>query len=251
MAFLWLRSVFFIVQMYLVMVLMALVVTPFALFSRNFAYWGICKYCLWVRASARVLIGLNSEVRGKIPSGNMLVCAKHQSFFDILILCSVIKRPRFVMKRQILNLPIVGFYAKRIGCIPIDRGTGSVAIQQMLNGVAARLPDMGPLIIYPQGTRVEPGIWKRYRIGASVLYENFEDGCLPVATNVGLYWPKAAILRRPGLAVVEFLPPIASGMDTADFMQELEDVVESHSNRLMREGGFKEMSAVGPVKGKQ
>lgn len=240
MAFLWLRSIVFIVQMYLVMVLMALVVTPFALFSRDFAYWGIVKYCQWVRVSARVLTGLNSEVRGEIPTGNVLVCAKHQSFFDILILCSVIKRPRFVMKKQILNLPIVGFYAKRIGCIPIDRGKGSVAIRQMLNGVAARLLDMGPLIIYPQGTRVAPGIWRRYRIGAGVLYENFEDGCIPVATNVGLYWPKAEILRRPGLAVVEFLPPIAGGMDPAEFMQELENIVESHSNRLMHEGGFKE-----------
>lgn len=232
-AFLWLRSLAFIIQMYLVMAVMALFVTPIALLSREVSYWGIRMYCRWVRLSAHMIVGLKSEVRGEIPQGPVLICAKHQSFFDILIFCSVIDRPRFVMKKQILKLPIVGFYAHRIGCIAVDRGKGSVAVRQMLDGMAKRLPKAGPLIIYPQGTRVPPGVSKRYRIGAGILYESFSDGCVPVATNVGIFWPKAAIVRRPGLAVVEFLPRISGGQEIDSFMQELETVIESHSNRLM------------------
>lgn len=235
----WLLSLAFVIQMYLVMAILALIVTPMALFNLNTAYWAIRIYCLWVRWSASVLVGLKSEIRGQIPSGNTLICAKHQSFFDILILCSVIRCPRFVMKREILRLPIVGYYAKRIGCIPIDRGKGSIAVQQMLKGVSSKMPNAGPLIIYPQGTRVNPGVKRRYKMGAGILYELYETGCTPVATNVGVFWPKAAILRKPGLAVVEFLPPIKGGKQKEEFMQELQDNVEHHSNLLMREGGFK------------
>ncbi len=236
------RSFVFIIQMYSVMAVMALFITPFALFSREAAYWGIRRYSRWVRWSAKAMTGLESEVRGGVPRGDTLICAKHQSFFDILIICSVVERPRFVMKRQILMLPIVGYYAKRIGCIPVDRGKGSAAIRQMLDGVAADLPDPGPLIIYPQGTRVAPGARKRYRFGSAILYEIYGSSCVPAATNVGVFWPKAAILRRPGLAVVEFLPPITGRISKDRFMRELEDTVERHSNRLMRDGGFQPAS---------
>ena len=236
----WVRSLVFIIQMYLVMTVMALAITPVAVFRIDAAYMGIRLFCRWVRWSARVFAGLDSEVRGEIPCGDTLICAKHQSFFDILIMCSVIEKPRFVMKRQILMLPVVGYYASRIGCIPIDRGKGSVAVQQMLEGLKHTPDNPGPLIIYPQGTRVAPGTHRRYRIGSAILYELFAAGCVPAATNVGLFWPKAAILRRPGVAVVEFLPPVGRGLNKDEFMAQLEWIVEDNSNRLMREAGFRQ-----------
>ena len=234
----WVRSLLFIIQMYLVMTAMALVFTPVAVFHLGVAYFAIRLFCRYVRCSARALTGLNSEVRGEIPCGDILISAKHQSFFDIIIMCSVLERPRFVMKRQILMLPVVGYYAGRIGCIPIDRGKGSVAVRQMLNGLENTAEGPGPLIIYPQGTRVAPGARKRYRIGSAILYELFAAGCVPAATNVGVFWPKAAIMRRPGVAVVEFLPPIGRGLDKDEFMVRLERTVEGNSDRLMEEAGF-------------
>ncbi len=233
MAFQWIRSLIFIAQMYLLMAAMALLVTPFALFFRQAAHWGIRVYCQWVRWSAAGLVGLKSEIRGDVPQGNTLICSKHQSFFDIIIICSVVKYPRFVMKREILRLPIAGYYARRIGCIPVDRGRGSMAVRQMLDGVKTDFPSPGPLIIFPQGTRVAPGLWKRYRIGAALLYEIYDHRCVPAATNVGIFWPRAAILRRPGTAVVEFLEPIEGQMPQGDFLCILEDIVETNSNRLM------------------
>ncbi|MCY4260567.1 MAG: 1-acyl-sn-glycerol-3-phosphate acyltransferase, partial [Rhodobacteraceae bacterium] len=203
--FQWLRSLIFIVQMYMVMTLMALVFIPWALIDRSASYTGIRYYSRWVRWSAAVLVALRSEIRGEIPTGDVLICAKHQSFFDILIMTSVLERPRFVMKKQLLLMPIVGYFARRIGCIAVDRGRKRHAINQLLSGAQDMEGQVGQLVIYPQGTRVKPGVQMPYKVGVAILYESLDCICVPVATNVGIYWPRAAILRKPGLAVLEFL----------------------------------------------
>jgi 1-acyl-sn-glycerol-3-phosphate acyltransferase len=105
--------------------------------------------------------------------------------------------------------------------------------------VARGTAEPGQLIIYPQGTRVAPGVTKPYKVGTGLLYDQLGQPCYPVATNVGVFWPKRGILRKPGLAVVEFLPPIAPGLKVQDFMARLETDVETHSNRLMAEAGLK------------
>ena len=234
----WLRSLAFVIQMYMVMALMALVITPVAMVRIEAAYLGIRAYCKWVRWTAHWMIGLKSEVRGEIPAGEVLICSKHQSFFDILMICSVVIRPRFVMKRSLTMTPIVGYYARRIGCIPIDRGKGAIAIRQLRVGLKTPLPQAGPLIIYPQGTRVAPGTFVRYKQGAAVLYGAMGSRCIPAATNVGVFWPRMAIGRKPGTAVVEFLPSIEPGLSSAEFLAKLETTVEDNSDKLMREAGF-------------
>ena len=94
-------------------------------------------------------------------------------------------------------------------------------------------------IIYPQGTRVAPGAHLPYKVGTGLLYAQLGQPCTPVATNVGLFWPKRGILRKPGVAVVEFLPPIAPGLRVQPFMDQLEEAIETNSNRLMAEAGFR------------
>lgn len=121
----------------------------------------------------------------------------------------------------------------------MDRGKRGVAIQQMQEGVGKGLVQPGQLIIYPQGTRVAPGVQRGYKVGTAVLYQQLQQDCVPVAANVGVFWPRKAILRKPGLAVVEFLPRIPAGRGQEVFMAELEDVIESTSNRLMGDAGFK------------
>lgn len=235
----WLLSLVFVMQMYLAMVVLAIVFTPFAIFSRNAAYMAMHSYCRWVAFSARWLVGLRSEVRGTVPSGGTLIAAKHQSFFDILLIFGALPRPRFIMKRELIWAPILGQYALRIGCVPVDRGKRGAAIEKMKADVARGASDPGQLIIYPQGTRVAPGSSRPYKVGTGLLYQQLGQPCVPVATNVGVFWPRRGILRRPGLAVVEFLPPIPPGKPVAAFMTELEATVEAASNRLMDEAGFK------------
>ena len=234
----WLLSLIFVAQMYLVLIGLMLVFTPVALVWRGASFFWMQTFCRWTRASARVLIGLRSEVRGTIPTGAALVASKHQSFFDSIILLSVLDAPRFIMKKQLAYLPIAGWHALRIGCIPVDRGKRGQAIKRMVEAVAAGAQSPGQLIIYPQGTRIAPGVAAPYKIGTAALYSQLGQPCVPVGTNVGVFWPRHGIWRKPGLAVIEFLPPIAPGLDTPAFMAELESRIEESSNALMQEAGF-------------
>jgi 1-acyl-sn-glycerol-3-phosphate acyltransferase len=231
-------SVIFILQMYLAMVIYALYWTPIVIFRREAAFDAVHAYCRWVRASAALLVGLKSEIRGEVPSDEVLIGAKHQSFFDIIMIVSVVPRPKFIMKKELMWAPIVGWYAKRLGCIPVDRGKRGQAVKQMVADVKAGTMWPGQLIIYPQGTRVAAGATRPYKVGVGVLYSQIGQDCVPAATNVGVFWPRHGLLRKPGLAVVEFLPRIPAGLSVEAFMDRIEPEVEGASNRLMAEAGF-------------
>jgi 1-acyl-sn-glycerol-3-phosphate acyltransferase len=234
----WLLSLVFIIQMYLAMAVLGLVFAPWALVSPRGARAACKSYCRWVIFTLRLLCGLRSEVRGTPPVGECLIAAKHQSFLDILLIFNAVPAGKFIMKRELMFAPILGVYALRIGCVPVNRGKRGAAITKMKADVAAGAAEPGQLIIYPQGTRVAPGDKKPYKVGTGLLYEQLAQPCVPVATNVGVFWPKRGILRKPGLAVVEFLPDIRPGLPVPEFMARLESQIETHSDRLMAEAGF-------------
>lgn len=234
----WLRSLAFVAQMYLMMAVFALIFTPWALIDRRGAFAAVHAYCAWVRWTARWMVGLRSEVRGAVPRDAALIASKHQSFFDIILICSEVPRPKFIMKKELTRAPILGWYALRIGCIPVDRGKRAEAIRQMMDGLDNGPKEPGQLIIYPQGTRVAPGAHKPYKVGTGLLYRQLGQPCVPAATNVGVFWPRRGIYRKPGVAVVEFLHPIPPGKEIEPFMAEIEEVIETASKRLMAEAGF-------------
>ncbi|HHL20138.1 MAG TPA: 1-acyl-sn-glycerol-3-phosphate acyltransferase [Aliiroseovarius sp.] len=240
----WILSLIFIVQMYLAMLILALFFFPLAVLDRKYAFAGVHTYCRWVRVSARWLVGLRSEIRGTVPTGEVLIASKHQSFFDIIMIVSVVPRPKFIMKKQLKWAPILGWFALRIGCVPVDRGKRGQAIRQMLEGVKSGAVEPGQLIIFPQGTRVAAGAQKPYKVGVGVLYKELGQTCVPTATNVGVFWPRHGILRKPGLAVVEFLEPIGPGLELSEFMPLLEQRIERASNALMEEAGLEVPHAV-------
>ncbi len=240
----WLRSLIFSIQIYAMMAIMAVFFTPWALIDRRGAFAGVHTWCRYVRWSARWMLGLHSEVRGEIPQGEVMIAAKHQSFFDIIILVSELPRPKFIMKKELGRTPILGWYAKQIGCVPVDRGKRGQAIKAMMERVRSGRQEPGQLIIYPQGTRTAPGAYREYKIGTALLYQEMGTDCIPVACNVGVFWPRQRIYRDPGLAVVEFLPAIPPGLELRDFTKRLEEAVETASNHLMAEAGFDAPAAI-------
>lgn len=235
----WALSLIFTIQMYLSMAIMAVAFAPWALFSQEGARIGARLYARWVMLTAKILCGLRTEIRGPVPQGGVLVAAKHQSFFDILILFGTLPRPRFIMKKELIYTPFLGQYALRIGCIPVDRGKRGAAIIRMRDAAAKGTIDPGQLVIYPQGTRVAPGAKKPYKVGTGVIYDQLRQPCIPVATNVGLFWPRRSLLRKPGLVILEFLPEIPPELAVPDFMRRIEQIIETNSNRLMQEAGFR------------
>ncbi|MBT0959497.1 1-acyl-sn-glycerol-3-phosphate acyltransferase [Alphaproteobacteria bacterium KMM 3653] len=234
----WIRSLLFVAQMYIMMPIIGLIFFPYALVSKQGAFAACKTYCIWVRWTARWMVGLRTEVRGTPPTGEVLIAAKHQSFLDIMMIFASVPRGKFIMKREIMWTPVIGQYAMRLECVAVDRGKRGVAIKKMLADAKANRDAAGQLIIYAQGTRVAPGAKRPYKVGAAALYTQMEQPCVPVATNVGLFWPRTGIWRKPGLAVVEFLPVIEPGLDQDSFMAELEETVETASDALMREAGF-------------
>jgi 1-acyl-sn-glycerol-3-phosphate acyltransferase len=234
----WIRSAIFVVQMYVAMLVVAIIYLPWALLSPAGAHAACHAYCRWVIWTLRWICGLETEVRGTPPTGEVMIAAKHQSFLDIILIYNAVPRGKFIMKRELLFAPILGQYALRIGCVPVNRGKRGAAIASMLADVKSGKQEGGQLIIYPQGTRVAPGVSRPYKVGTAALYTQLGQPCVPVAANVGLFWAKRGIYRKPGLAVVEFLPEIAPGLDRDGFMARLESDVETASDRLLEEAGF-------------
>lgn len=235
----WVRSLLFIIQMYVVMVIMAVIFLIPMLLRKEWAILACHTYCRWVVWTADWMVGIKTEIRGTIPTDEVMVAAKHQSFYDIIVIFGCMPRPKFIMKRELLWAPILGQYAYRLGCVPVNRGGRSEAVIKMLADVKSGRALPGQLVIYPQGTRVAPGASLSYKKGTAILYRELGQPCVPVAVNVGLFWPKHGILRKPGTAVVEFLDRIEPGMDQDPFMENLEAVIETKSNALMADAGFR------------
>ena len=230
----WIRSLIFVLQMYLAMAVIALLLLPYALIGHKQTIQVMRLYTIWVRWTARWMVGIKSEIRGNIPTGDVIVAAKHQSFLDIILIFNVLPNARFVMKKEILRTPFVGFYGRRIGCIAIDRSSGADAMNSIRTSLEAD-GTSGQLIIFPQGTRVPPGVSAPYKFGVAIIQEQTGLPVHPVANNVGYFWPRKGIMRKPGTAVVEFLDPLPVGLERTELMAQLETVIEDASNILARE----------------
>lgn len=235
----WVRSILYIIQATVMMPVIGLLFAPWAMFSKVGAYTACKTYARWCMWTARWIIGLRCEVRGTVPTGEVLVAAKHQSFLDILMIFEALPRAKFIMKREILWTPVIGQYTKRMQMIAVDRGKRGKAIKKMMEDVTAGRVEPGQIVIYSQGTRVAPGISAPYKVGTAILYEQLNQPCVPVATNAGHFWPRRGLYRRPGVAVVEFLPKIEPGLSKAAMMARLEEEVETASLKLLNEAGWR------------
>jgi len=217
---------------------MSVAFLPWALATPRGAHAACKTYCRWVFWTARWMVGLKTEIRGPIPEGEVLIAAKHQSFLDIMMIFHAAPSARFIMKKEMLWTPLIGQYAYRINCVAVERGKRGVAMAKMIAEVAKGSAVPGQLIIYPQGTRVAPGAQVPYKVGVGVLYKETGQPACPAATNAGAFWPRTGIWRRPGTAVVEFLPRIEPGLDVPVFMTRLESEVEKASDALLAETGL-------------
>jgi 1-acyl-sn-glycerol-3-phosphate acyltransferase len=234
----WLRSLVFSIMMYILMAVMGILFLPYALINRDGARNTCRMYSRAVIWLAGWMIGLKFEVRGTPPTFGCMVAAKHQSFMDVMYIYQLLPRPRFIMKRILLYAPVLGWFSYRAGCIPVDRGKKSKAIKDMLARVKDGDAEPGQLCIYPQGTRVAPGAVMPYKKGTAALYAELAQPVVPVATNIGVFWPKHSIYRKPGTAVFQFLDPIPVGEGLRPFLHQLEVAIEDTSDALAREAGF-------------
>lgn len=195
-----------------------------------------CRIQLW---GLRRIVGLKIEFRGleHRPTGSALIAAKHQGELDAIAPFSVLQDPCFVLKRELMRLPILGWYTQALKMIPIDRSGGSATVKALSAAAAERLREPRQLVIFPEGTRKLPGAEPAYKGGVAALYRDLRLPCTPVATNSGLFWPAKGMLFRPGTAVFEFLPAVPPGLHRGEFMREIQARIEAATAVLVREAG--------------
>lgn len=229
------RSLVFVVWLYVTMALVAIVFFPAILINRKAAQpamtaWGwLTRFGLFVFCGVRVRI----EGREHIPQGASLVAMKHQSMFDTLIPGQTLKDACIVYKAELNKTPFMGYYLQRGEMIPVARETHASALKTMLRAARVAREKNREIFIFPEGTRQWPGSPPDYKPGVAALYRDMNLPCTPVATNSGVHWPPKGIARKPGLIVVRFLPPIPPGLPREEFMRELESRIETESAALL------------------
>ena len=181
--------------------------------------------------------GIKVEVRGTPPKNQpVIIAAKHQSWGDGIVLMAKTGDINFVVGDHMLKFPLIGWVLKRMGAIVVNNGGGRKSIEALNNGIARSQAEIRPILIYPEGHLTEVGETKPFRSGVFRLYRNLERPVVPVATNLGLFWPQQDWAKHPGTAVIEFLDPIEPGLSKEDFMKTLEARVTARTRELEAEG---------------
>ncbi len=182
-----------------------------------------------------VVVGLRHEVNGleNLPKQNIIIAAKHQSAWETLALHLIFKDPAIILKKELLRLPILGWFISKVGMVPINRSGGGGALKSMIE-VAKRWSDSGrPIIIFPQGTRVGVDEKLRYHPGVFAIYKALDLPVVPVALNSGVFWPKQSFTKRAGTIRLEIIEAIAPGLERKEFMDLLELKIEQTSKNLL------------------
>jgi 1-acyl-sn-glycerol-3-phosphate acyltransferase len=231
-----LRSLVFSILFYGLFALSAVVAAAISLISPK----SLVPFTrFWSRtwlAVYRTICGVSYEVRGKenMPRGGCLLAVKHQSVWDTCALFAIFDRPVYVLKSELMFIPFFGWTLARLGCIPVKRGTGKSALDNMVRGTRIALTQGKQVVIFPEGTRTMVGQAANYKTGISHLYTALEVACIPVALNSGTLWPRRKFLRPPGTIRVEVLSPIPPGLGRKEMFDLLVCRIEDASERLCR-----------------
>ena len=183
----------------------------------------------------RLTCGLRFEVRGTVPQGAALVASKHQSTLETFAFRLILADPAVILKRELLRIPIFGWYLGKTGVIAIDRSAGTKALKEMVKGADGAAKAGRQVLIFPEGHRMDVGAEPDYHTGIAMIYGGLGVECVPVALNTGLFWGRGGFAKRSGCATISFLDPIAPGMDRKAFMAELQTRIETNTAALVTE----------------
>ena len=191
-------------------------------------YWA--GFCLKFFLSTKIIIKGKENI---ISNEKFFISASHQSMFETFYLQTIFNSPVFILKKELLQIPIFGLYLKKIGCISIQRNKTTKDNLSFFNDIAHIIDNSNrPLIIFPQGTRVLPDQRPPFKKGASRIYEELKISCQPVAINSGYTWPKHGKKNSNKTLIVSILKPIEAGLTKDKFIKILEDKIYSELNLL-------------------
>ncbi|MFN7039215.1 MAG: lysophospholipid acyltransferase family protein, partial [Alphaproteobacteria bacterium] len=144
---------------------------------------------------------------------------------------TIVKDPIYILKQELIRLPLYGRFLKKMGMIAIDRSGGAKTLKQLIRGFKDSVKLNRPFILFPEGTRTNIGQSIDYQIGIAAIYDLKILPIIPTALNSGLFWPKSSI-KQKGKSIIKFLPAIENGLAREEFMKQLQNNIENESNRL-------------------
>jgi 1-acyl-sn-glycerol-3-phosphate acyltransferase len=232
-----LRSLVFNVAFYLNLVALMIFGLPTLARGRHGVFFLARLWASTSRWLLEAICGLRIEYRGleNIPDGGYILAAKHQSLLETFALLPYAPDFAIVVKRELVFIPLFGLYLVAARQIAIDRSRGHTALAQVIAQAREVLRAGRQVMIFPEGTRRPAGAPPRYKFGVAALYADTGAPCLPVALNTGLFWGRRGFTRRPGVAVIEYLPPIPPGLRRDVFAERLQATIETACQRLYAE----------------
>ena len=195
---------------------------------------------LWAQVSVWLLhaiCGTRIEFRNLhlLPRGASILAVKHQSFLETFALITVLDDFSYILKKELTVVPFFGWYVRASEQIALDRSKRGGAIARLKTAVQEKLRAGRQVVIFPEGTRRPIGAPPDYKVGVAALCANSRVPCTPVALNTGLFWPRRSFRRYPGTVVIEFLPPLKTGLAKRDFMEALRGAIEPATEALVTE----------------
>ena len=230
----WIRSILFNVifigwTILLLATLWIILPFPRLIFRRAIAFWPKLIFPLM-----RVILGLDFEQRGlnNLPSGPVIFAVKHQSTWDTMFFLWLDKNNSYIMKEELNKIPFWKSYMTKAGHIVVDRKGGLATMRQMINDTKNVLQEGRSVVIFPEGTRTQPGKSEVYHPGVAALYSQTRVPIVPVALNSGMYWGRREFRKSAGKIIIEFLKPMEKGLKKTEFVSELKSIVEAATRKL-------------------
>lgn len=212
---------------------------PLLALPREALLYVLRSYTWVTEGMLRVFCDVRVEVEGMehIPPGAVLIVSKHQSAFDTVFWLSRLPDPCYVMKIELMRIPVWGWLARKCAMVAVDRDGGAAALRLMVKQVK-QAADVGrQIVIFPEGTRAAPGVAEPYQPGVAAIAAATRLTVVPVATNSGVYWGRNAFAKRPGVIRMKILPPLPAGLGRAGLMAALEERIETESRALLMPAG--------------
>ena len=205
--------------------------------GRTATGWIIRRYVKRMVQAMRLLAGIRVRYRGeeRLPAGAFIIAAKHQSWGDGFPVYARFEDLAFVTGDHLEKFPLMATVLRKLGAIVVNNCGGREARDALKHRAADAHRDGRRILIYPEGNLAKVGEKFRYRAGVWHMYRDFDMPVVPVATNLGVFWPQEAFEKRPGTATLEFLDPIPTGLPKDEFMARLEAVVEGATEALVAE----------------
>lgn len=236
----WLRSLFFNGAFYGWTLLCAILFLPFLAFPRSFV---IKTTKIWIYGVVWIcdhILGLHIKVVGKekLLTSPAIFAVKHQSTWETLIFHYFLTDSSIVLKKELVWIPFFGWYIKKLQMVPLSRSkkNGLKDLKNLLKEADQAIAQGRPIVIFPEGTRSNPGEKSTYHSGIASLYLHLKIPVVPIAHNAGLYWPRRKFIKHPGCITLELLEPIQPGLSRQEFMHVLENKIETKTNELIHKG---------------